>query len=99
MFDFIGDIVAAPFLCIGWIIAAAIAGALAHSIMRSNAPLITDIILGFVGVVIGNIILGLLRVYRPEGGIVGYIASIVVGVIGGVILIAISRALSGRRAV
>ncbi len=97
MFDFIGDILAAPFICVGWLIAGAIAGALAHSLMRSDAPLLTDIIVGLIGVLIGNLILGLLRVYRPEGGITGYLISIVVGVIGGVILIAIYRALSGRR--
>ncbi|MFN8527485.1 MAG: GlsB/YeaQ/YmgE family stress response membrane protein [Anaerolineae bacterium] len=96
MFEFINDILAAPFLCLGWLIAGAIAGALAHSIMRSDAPLLTDIIIGLIGVVIGNFLLGLLRVYRPEGGLVGYLASIIVGVIGGVILIAIARALQGR---
>lgn len=97
--DFIGDILAAPFICIGWIIVGAIAGALAHSIMKSDAPLIGDIILGLLGAVVGGFLVSLLGLYRPEGGITGVIASLVVATIGAIILIGLGRLLSGRRVV
>jgi uncharacterized membrane protein YeaQ/YmgE (transglycosylase-associated protein family) len=93
----IGDILAAPFICIGWLIVGAIAGALAHQIMGSKATLIVDIILGLVGSAVGNFLLFLFNINRPEGGLIGVIASLVIAVIGAVILIALFRALSGRR--
>ncbi|HLU11766.1 MAG TPA: GlsB/YeaQ/YmgE family stress response membrane protein [Oceanobacillus sp.] len=97
--DIITDILAAPFVCIGWLIVGAIAGALAHSIMRSSAPLIGDIILGLLGALVGGFLVGLLGLYRPEGGIEGVIASLVVATIGAIILIALGRLFTGRRAI
>lgn len=96
--EIITDILAAPFVCIGWLIVGAIAGALAHSIMRSDAPLIGDIILGLLGALIGGFLVGLLGLYRPTGGIEGVIASLVVATIGAIVLIAIGRLFTGRRA-
>lgn len=95
--DWFGDLLAAPFLCIGWIIAGAIAGAIAHSITGSRAPLLTDIIIGLIGFAIGAFIVGLLGLERPSVGLTGYIVSIVVGVIGAIVLILIYRAVTGRR--
>jgi uncharacterized membrane protein YeaQ/YmgE (transglycosylase-associated protein family) len=95
--EIIGDILASPFICIGWLIVGAIAGALAHSIMNSSSPLILDIVLGLAGSAVGNFLLWLLNINRPEGGLVGVIASIVIAVIGAVILIALGRVLTGRR--
>lgn len=97
--DIISDILAAPFICLGWLIVGAVAGALAHSIMRSEAPLIWDIVLGLVGAVVGGMIISLLGIYRPTGGIEGVIVSLIVATIGGVILIAIGRLFTGRRVV
>jgi uncharacterized membrane protein YeaQ/YmgE (transglycosylase-associated protein family) len=93
----ISSIIAAPLICIGWIIVGAIAGALANSFMKTNQPLIADIILGLLGALIGGFILSLLGVSRPEGGLTGVIASLVVATLGAVILIAIVRALRGQR--
>lgn len=90
--NIIGDILAAPFICIGWIIVGAIAGALAHSFMRTNQPLITDIIVGLIGSFIGGIIVSLLGISRPEGGITGVLVSILVATIGAIVLLAILRA-------
>ncbi|MBL8133852.1 MAG: GlsB/YeaQ/YmgE family stress response membrane protein [Anaerolineae bacterium] len=64
--------------------------------MRSNASLIVDIILGLLGAVVGGFVLNLFGVGRPEGGIVGVIASLIVAVIGGVIIIALWRLIRGR---
>ena len=96
--DIITDILAAPFVCVGWLIVGAIAGALAHSVMKSSAPLIGDIILGLLGALVGGFLVGLLRLYRPEGGLDGVIASLVVATIGAIILIAAGRLFTGRRA-
>jgi uncharacterized membrane protein YeaQ/YmgE (transglycosylase-associated protein family) len=96
--EIITDILAAPFVCIGWLIVGAIAGALAHTVMKSNAPLIGDIILGLLGALVGGFLVGLLGLYRPEGGLDGVIASLIVATIGAILLIAIGRLFTGRRA-
>ena len=99
MGDFIGSIIAAPFVCIGWILIGLIAGALARRVMGSgNASFVSDIVLGLVGAFIGGIVLGLLgfqsgRVIEPGLGI----GSIVTALIGAIIVIFIGRALTGRR--
>ncbi|MCK6580379.1 MAG: GlsB/YeaQ/YmgE family stress response membrane protein [Anaerolineae bacterium] len=92
----ISELLKAPFICIGWIIVGALAGIIAHNIMRSNASLIVDIILGLLGAVVGGFVLNIFGVGRPEGGIVGVIASLIVAVIGGVIIIALWRLIRGR---
>ncbi len=94
----ISDILLSPLICIGWLIVGAIAGGLAHSIMNSSSPLILDIILGLIGSAVGNFLLYVFNINRPEGGLVGLIASIIIAVIGAVILIALGRVLTGRRA-
>jgi uncharacterized membrane protein YeaQ/YmgE (transglycosylase-associated protein family) len=96
--EIINDILASPFICLGWIIVGAIAGALAHSIMRSSAPLIGDIILGLLGAVVGGFLVSLLGIYRAEGGLTGVIVSLLIATVGAVILIALGRLLTGRRA-
>jgi len=55
--------------------------------------LITDIIVGLLGSVIGGLIVSLLGISRPEGGITGVIVSLVVATIGAIVLLAILRAL------
>jgi uncharacterized membrane protein YeaQ/YmgE (transglycosylase-associated protein family) len=99
MGDFIGGIIAAPFYCIGWIIIGLIAGALARRVMGGGGSFGADIVLGLIGAFIGGIVLGLLgfqngRIIEPGLGI----GSIVTALIGAIIVIAIGRALSGRRA-
>lgn len=89
----IAGIVLSPLYCIGWLIVGAIAGAIANNIMRSEQPLLWDIILGLIGAVVGGMILSLIGIDTPEGGIVGILANLVVAVIGAVILIAIVRAI------
>lgn len=93
----IGDILKSPFICLGWLIVGAIAGGLAHQIMNSSASLIVDIILGLVGSAVGNFLLYIFNINRPEGGLVGVIASIVIAVVGAVILIALGRVLTGKK--
>jgi uncharacterized membrane protein YeaQ/YmgE (transglycosylase-associated protein family) len=95
--DFIADLVAAPFVCIGWIIVGAIAGALANTIMKSNQPLIVDIITGLIGSFLGGLLMSILGISRPVNGISGVLASLVVATVGAIILIAILRAVRGQR--
>ncbi|MDX2163518.1 MAG: GlsB/YeaQ/YmgE family stress response membrane protein [bacterium] len=95
--DFFGQLVAAPFVCIGWLIAGAIAGSLANRIMESRQPLINDIVLGLIGSFVGNTLLGILGINRVEGGLGGFVVSIVVAVVGAVVLIALGRMIRGRR--
>jgi len=92
----ISSIVAAPFLCIGWIIVGAIAGAVARSLMGSrDESFLSDMILGLVGAVIGGFIASLLGFYKPNGGIELVLVNLVLAIIGAIILIAIGRAISG----
>ncbi|MBI5668798.1 MAG: GlsB/YeaQ/YmgE family stress response membrane protein [Chloroflexi bacterium] len=94
----IGDIIAAPFICIGWIIVGAIAGAVARQIMGSrDQPFISDLILGLIGAVVGGFVASLLGLYRPDGGLGLVLVNLVIAIVGAIILIAIGRAIMGRR--
>jgi len=97
--DVIGNIIAFPFVCIGWLIVGAIAGALAHQIVGGrDEPLINDIILGLIGSVVGGFIIGLFTDVSNRDGLGGVLLSIVVATVGAIILIVIGRVVSGRRA-
>ncbi len=96
LLEIVGGIAVAPFICLGWIIAGFIAGALAHRITNNEAPFFVDILLGLVGSVVGNVVLSLLNIYRESGGLVGFIVSILVGTLGGVIIIGVLRLLRGQ---
>ena len=83
---------------VGWIMAiiiGALAGWIAERVMKSNQGLLMNIILGIVGAVVGNFIL-MLIFGAAMGGLVG---QLIVAVIGACLLIAIGRAIRGRRAV
>lgn len=77
-----------------WIVLGALAGWIASQIMgRSGSQgLLTDIIVGIIGAVIGGWLFGLLGL---GGG--GLLWSLLVAVVGAVILIAIVRMLTGGR--
>ena len=82
----------------GWIMAiiiGALAGWIAEQMMKSNQGLLMNIVMGILGAVIGNFIL--MAVFGATmGGIVG---QLIVAVVGACLLIAIWRAIRGRRAV
>ncbi len=53
--DFIGGLIASPFICIGWIIVGIIAGALARQIAGSaDSPWWMDMLLGLAGAFVGG---------------------------------------------
>lgn len=83
---------------VGWIMAiiiGALAGWIAEKVMKSNQGLLMNIVLGIVGAVVGNFIL-MLIFGATMGGLIG---QLIVAVIGACLLIAIGRAIRGRRAV
>jgi uncharacterized membrane protein YeaQ/YmgE (transglycosylase-associated protein family) len=77
---------------IAWIVVGLIAGWLAGQFMRGGGfGLVGDLVVGLVGALIGGFVFGLLF----PGTSAGLIGSIVVAFVGAVILIAITRAVSG----
>lgn len=75
---------------IGWIAAIIIgglAGWLAEKFMKSNMGLLMNIVLGIVGAIVANALLGLFGI--ALGGWIGYL---IAGFIGACLLIAIARA-------
>jgi uncharacterized membrane protein YeaQ/YmgE (transglycosylase-associated protein family) len=81
---------------IAWIVLGAIAGWLTNMIMGGGEGVIGTIILGIVGAVVGGWLAGTVLGVADVTGI--NIESIVVAVIGGVVVVAVYRALIGRRA-
>jgi uncharacterized membrane protein YeaQ/YmgE (transglycosylase-associated protein family) len=98
--DFFTGMLASPFICIGWIVVGAIAGALARQLTGAgDKPFIQDLILGILGAIIGGFLAGF--VMGPglfaESGLTLVLVNLVVATIGAVILIMIRRAITGAR--
>lgn len=74
------------------VVAWAIAGAVASRIMNNEANWLESILLGLIGGIVGNFVLGLLGVRETVDGI-WLVGSIIVGIIGAVIVIFIGRQL------
>ena len=80
---------------IAWLVVGLIAGWLAGKFMKGGGyGVVGDIVLGLIGAFVGGFIFSILL----PGSSAGLIGSIVVAFIGAVILIALARALTGRRA-
>jgi len=87
-----------PISCISWIIVGAIAGGLARRFAGDkDQPFINDLVLGLIGAAIGGFIISFLRIDRPENGLTGALASLVVATIGAVLLLGIRRMIGGRK--
>lgn len=91
--DAINWLISAPFICCGWLIVGAIAGALARRVMgATDRPLINDMILGLAGAVVGGFIINILNLApRTGGGLTMLLINLVVAIIGAVVLIGIGR--------
>ncbi|MBV9175357.1 MAG: GlsB/YeaQ/YmgE family stress response membrane protein [Chloroflexi bacterium] len=82
---------------IAWIVLGLIAGWIAGMVMKGGGyGLIGDIILGILGAIIGGWLTALLLGRDMVNGF--NLESIIVAIIGAVVLIAISRAFTSRRA-
>ena len=80
---------------VGWImtiILGGIAGWIAEKIMKADMGVFMNIIVGILGAVILNAILGLFGI-----DLGGWIGQSIVAIIGACLLIAIYRAIAGRR--
>ena len=82
---------------IAWIVLGAIAGFITNLIMGGTGGVITTIILGIVGAVVGGFLAGNVLGVADVTGI--NLESIVVAVIGAIIVVAIFRGMSRRRAI
>lgn len=95
--DFIGDILAAPFICVGWIIVGAIAGSLARNLMKSDdMPFFADVLLGLGGALFGGLLAGMLGIVPEEGssGLGLVLANLAIATAGAALLIGLRRTLS-----
>ena len=95
--DFIGDILATPFICIGWIIVGAIAGSLARSLMKSDdMPFFADMLLGLGGALFGGLLAGLFGLVPEEGtsGLGLVLANLAIATAGAALLIGMRRTLT-----
>lgn len=75
------------------IIAGGIAGWIAEKVMRSDMGLLSNIILGIVGAIVGS---GIISFFTDFNRNAGFIAYIIAGVVGACILIAVWRLIRGR---
>ena len=82
---------------VAWIVLGAIAGFITNLIMGGTGGVITTIILGIVGAVVGGFLAGRVLGVADVTGI--NLESIVVSVIGAIIVVAIFRGVSRRRAI
>jgi uncharacterized membrane protein YeaQ/YmgE (transglycosylase-associated protein family) len=80
---------------IAWIVLGAIAGWITNLIMGGGEGVIATIILGIIGAVVGGWLAGTVLGIADVTGI--NITSIIVAVVGAVIVVAIYRAVVGRR--
>jgi uncharacterized membrane protein YeaQ/YmgE (transglycosylase-associated protein family) len=99
MTEFINGLITSPFICLGWIIVGALAGAIARNVMGSrDASMVNDIILGLIGAFVGGFVAGLLGLgpSTTTTGIERVIINLIIAVVGAIIVIAVGRAL--RRA-
>lgn len=80
---------------LGWLIVGLLAGAIAGTLVRGHGyGCLVDIIVGIVGAFIGGIVVG----FFLPGTAFGFFGSLVVAIIGAVLLLAVIRLISPRRA-
>ncbi len=80
---------------LSWIVLGLVAGWLAGQFMRGGYGLIGDIVLGIVGAIVGGFLSGLIL---GRDMVTGFdLESVLVAFLGAVLLIAVSRMVSGRR--
>lgn len=76
---------------IGWIIVGLIAGWIAEKLTKSEHGLLTNLVIGVIGAMLGGWLAGLVGLEIGEG----WIASILVASVGAVIFLSIWRAIRG----
>jgi uncharacterized membrane protein YeaQ/YmgE (transglycosylase-associated protein family) len=95
--DLIGALIASPFICMGWLIVGAIAGALARQFMGSkDGGCLSNFLLGVIGAVIGGFIASAMGYNKPDGGLTLVCVNLILAVVGASVLIGIGRIFGGR---
>jgi len=82
-----------------WLIVGALAGWIASMIMKTDAQMgaIANIVVGIIGAFLGGWVVGLFGVEVADGAL--NIPSILTAILGAVILLAIVKAVTGRKSV
>jgi uncharacterized membrane protein YeaQ/YmgE (transglycosylase-associated protein family) len=87
---------------ISWIVFGLIAGAIAKALMPGKDPggCIITMLLGIAGAVVGGFVAQMLQMGGPSSrpGDHGFLVRLAFAVIGAVIILAVYRAIAGRRA-
>lgn len=82
---------------IAWIVVGLIAGWLAEQIMGRNQGLLTNIVVGIVGAMVGGFLFSSILGFRYDAGF--NLPSIVVATVGAIVLLAIVGAVQSRRGI
>jgi uncharacterized membrane protein YeaQ/YmgE (transglycosylase-associated protein family) len=56
--NFLNDVLSAPFICVGWIIVGAVAGALARASAVEGRTFFSDLLLGIAGAMVRSFLAG-----------------------------------------
>jgi uncharacterized membrane protein YeaQ/YmgE (transglycosylase-associated protein family) len=87
---------------ISWIVFGLIAGAIAKALMPGKDPggCIITMLLGVAGAVVGGFVAQMLQMGGPSSGLGdhGFLVRLAFAVVGAVIILAVYRAIAGRRA-
>ena len=75
------------------LIIGALAGWLAEKFTRSDHGLLTNIIMGIIGAVVGNFLARMLGI-----GVYGFLGNLISATVGAILVITVYRAITGRRA-
>ena len=82
---------------IAWIVVGLIAGWIAERIMGRNQGLLTNLVVGVIGAMVGGFIFSSILGFQYNQGL--NLASIVVATVGAVVLLAIFGGLQARRGI
>ena len=81
---------------IAWVVVGLLAGWIANMIVGGGGSILSDLILGVVGAIVGGFVAGLLFGGDYTTGI--NFTTIIVSVVGAIIVVGLYRALTGSRA-
>jgi len=96
LFAFVGSLLKAPFICIGWVVLGLVAGALANQITGGKGNACSNFVLGIAGAVIGGFISGGLGLVTPNGGLQLYLFNLLIATATAAALIFLRRAFMRR---
>lgn len=81
---------------VGAIVVGLLAGFIAENLMGGNYGLLTSLIVGLIGALVGPVILGALHMMPATGG---FLPSLAVSTVGAIVFLFVLRLFQGRAAV